>query len=56
MQKNSRRFKRHPAKPSPLSADRLYEYLKQQWISLHPGSTPAEYEAAIRRITKLVRV
>lgn len=48
--------KSFPPKYTPLNPDRAYEYYKQQWISLHPDATPAEYEAAIRKITKLVRV
>lgn len=27
-----------------------YEILKAAWTRAHPGSTPAEYEAAIKRI------
>jgi hypothetical protein len=27
-----------------------YEALKAAWIAVHPDATPAEYEAAMRRI------
>lgn len=29
-----------------------YEALKRRWIAAHPGATPREYEAAIRRIAR----
>ncbi len=31
---------------------REYERRKQEWITKHPGSTPAEYQAAMRRIAQ----
>lgn len=30
----------------------LYEAMKSAWIALHPDSTPAEYEAAMKRLAK----
>jgi len=29
-----------------------YEHLKAAWVKKHPNATPAEYEAAIKRIAK----
>lgn len=31
---------------------RRYEQLKEQWIAAHPGATPAEYTAAMARISR----
>lgn len=42
-----REFQETPARTNPYA---LYERLKWQWEVAHPKATPAEYEAAMRRI------
>jgi len=48
-----RRLKKFPAPTySPLDKERAYRYYKMMWQAAHPASTPAEYEAWVRKITK----
>ena len=46
------------AKPrdDALGRERTYRYYKMMWEAAHPEATPAEYEAAIKRITKELRL
>lgn len=30
----------------------LYEHMKATWVARHPDATPAQYEAAIRKIAQ----
>jgi hypothetical protein len=30
----------------------LYEAMKSAWIAFHPDATPAEYEAAMRKLAQ----
>ena len=44
--------KSRPAKARALSPDQAYRYYKMMWEAAHPASTPAEYDAWVRKITK----
>lgn len=33
-----------------------YELLKARWIERHPNATPAQYQAAMRRIARRLRI
>ncbi len=37
---------------NPIPPHALYEALKSAWIACHPGATPAEYEAAMRKLAE----
>ncbi len=43
-------------KQTALDRERSYRYMKQMWVSLHPAATTAEYDAAIAKMVKELRL